>query len=338
MKSIRCEKPFHFEMCERKMPLRQEGEALVRIRRIGICGTDLHAYKGDQPFFTYPRVLGHELSGEIVEVDDNPQGRKVGDQVVLVPYMQCGKCAACRRGKTNCCVSLELIGVHRDGGMCEFISMPTSHLLRAKGLSLDEMAIVECLSIGAHAVRRANIQKGQKVLVVGAGPIGMGALQFARIAGAETIVMDIDAKRLKYCETTLGAAHTIDATDDIKDQLSELTDGVGPDVIFEATGNPASMEACFEYVSHGGTYVFISLVKKDISFNDPEFHKREMTLMSSRNATLVDMKFVIEAIANKQVETETFITHHTAFDRMIGEYDSWLKPETGVIKAMVELE
>jgi 2-desacetyl-2-hydroxyethyl bacteriochlorophyllide A dehydrogenase len=318
-------------------PSAQAGEALVRIKRIGICGTDLHAYKGRQPFFTYPRVLGHELSGEIESVGENDAGLKAGDAVVVVPYLPCGGCIACRQGKTNCCTALSLFGVHQDGGMCEVLSVPTANLIKAEGLKLEQMAIVECLAIGAHAVRRAQITPGSFALVIGGGPIGMGAMQFARIAGAKVIAMDINAERLAYCRETLGADHTVDATGDVDGQLQEITGGEYASTVFDCTGNPQSMMNAFAYVAHAGTYVLVSLVKADITFNDPEFHKRETTLLSSRNATREDLEQVVEAMQAGQVETETFITHRCGFDDMIGQFDSWLEPETGVIKAVVEL-
>ena len=337
MKSIVCEEPFKFKMTDIEPPTRGEGEALIDIRRIGICGTDLHAYQGNQPFFSYPRVLGHELSGVITEIGDNPEGLKAGDEVVIAPYLACGKCIACRDGKTNCCTALSLIGVHQDGGMCETISMPTGQLLKADGLSLEQMATVECLGIGAHAVRRAQIQPGEFTLVIGAGPIGIGAMHFARIAGADVIAMDINDQRLAYCQHKLGVKHTINALNDPHGQLKKITDGDYPTKVLEATGSPKSMQAAFEYVAHGGSYILIGFAKADITFHDPEFHKRETSLLASRNATIDDMKNVIKALADGEIETDTFITHRVPFDDMLDHFESWLKPETQVIKAMVEL-
>lgn len=337
MKTIVCKEPNQFEVREDERPSPAKGECLLRIRRIGICGTDLHAYRGEQPYFTYPRVLGHELSGDIEEIGFGVEGLSPGDPVVIVPYKSCGTCVACRQGKTNCCVSLSIIGVHQDGGMSEFIVMPATHLLKADGLKLEQMAIVECLAIGAHAVRRAQFEKGQTALVIGAGPIGMGIMQFARLAGARVIAMDIAPQRLSFCQDKLGAHHTIDARNDADEQLRALTDGEYPSVVFDATGSVKSMMNAFQFVAHAGTYVLVSLVKADISFNDPEFHKREMTLLSSRNATREDMEHVIEAMRSGDIETETFITHRVPFDSMVDSFESWLNPETGVIKAMVEL-
>lgn len=338
MKTITCTTPGTFTETDEPLPQRKEGEALVKIQRIGICGTDIHAFAGRQPFFSYPRVLGHELSGEIVEIDDNAEGLKAGDSVAIVPYLGCGTCIACRNGRTNCCTDINVLGVHSDGGMREFISVPSAYLVKNEKLSYDQLAMVECFAIGAHAVRRAQIKKGEKVLVVGAGPIGLGLMQFARVAGGDVIVMDIDEGRLNFARNELGIEHTVQVgMDDPKEKLAELTDGDYPTVIFDCTGNPKSMMDGFLYLAHGGRYVLVSLVMADISFPDPEFHKRETTLLSSRNATKEDFAWVIESMENGQVSVDPLLTHRCGFDQMLDQFDSWGKPETGVIKAVVEM-
>ena len=336
MKSIVCEAPGVLSLQDVEDPTLSPGEVLIRIRRVGVCGTDLHAYRGDQPYFKYPRVLGHELSGEIVN-SGNSRDLLPGDEVVVVPYLSCGRCSACRQGKTNCCMFLEVIGVHRDGGMCELLAMPSSHVLKAEGLSLEQMASVECLSIGAHAVRRAQVIRDEYALVIGAGPIGIGAAQAARNAGAQVIVMDTDEIRLEYCKNRLNIPHTVVAVAGVEERLRDLTEGNYPAVVFEATGDPGSMMKAFRWVAHGGRYVLISLVKSDITFNDPEFHKRELSLLSSRNATVPDLEAVIHSIAAGQLETETFITHRVPFEGIAWAFPQWIRPGAGVIKAMVTL-
>ena len=339
MKCIICNAPHELEMREDAMPDRGEGEALVRIRRIGICGTDLHAYRGRQPYFTYPRVLGHELCAELVEADSDDPEFKPGTPLVVMPYISCGHCIACRRGRPNCCVQVVVLGVHKDGGMREYMSLPLSCLMPADGLELEQMAIVECLSIGAHAVHRAAIEPGETTLVIGGGPIGIGVMQFARIAGARVIAMDIDEARLAWCKDAIGVDETVNtqAVDDPAAALAELTSGDLPTAVFDATGSPESMIAGFDYVASSGRYVLLSIVQADISFHDPEFHRREITLLGSRNARREHFMQVIDAMRRGEIETRTFITHRTAFDDVIEAYPSWLKPETGVIKAMVEL-
>jgi 2-desacetyl-2-hydroxyethyl bacteriochlorophyllide A dehydrogenase len=336
MRQIILEEPFRFTLREVEDPVRGAGEALVRVRRIGICGTDLHAFRGRQPYFSYPRVLGHELSVEVMEIGENAAGLKAGDACVPLPYLSCGTCVACRRGKTNCCVRMRVLGVHQDGGMQEYLSLPADLLIRADGLSLEQMALVENQAIGAHAVRRAAIEPGEYALVVGAGPIGLGVIQFAKAAGAEVIAMDIDEGRLRFCQEQLGVEQIIDARGDAIAHLEEITSGELPTVVFDATGNPQSMMNAFRYMAHGGRYVLVSLVEADITFYDPDFHRRETTLLSSRNATRQDFENVIHAMQTGLIRTDPLVTHRVPLEEMIGEFESWLKPETRVVKAMVE--
>lgn len=337
MRAIVCEQIDQLRLVEQETPALQPGTALVRIRRIGICGTDLHAYKGNQPFFSYPRVLGHELAGIVEQIDD-PQGRvKTGDQVSIIPYMHCRVCIACRNGKTNCCTDMKVLGVHIDGGMREQMVVPITHLLVTNELTLDQAAVLEPLSIGAHAVRRSGLEAGKTALVIGSGPIGLGVMAFAKHRGARVIAMDIQDERLAFCRQWAKVDETVNALQGAKERLAELTGGEYPTVVFDATGNARSMTDAFGLVAHGGKLVYVGLVKAELSFNDPEFHKREMTLMGSRNATLEDFAAVQEAVQSGGIDVDSFITHRVPFAEMIGHFDSWLKPESKVIKAMVEL-
>lgn len=339
MKGISCEEIESFLMSETlKEPELTAGHAIVGIRRIGICGTDYHAYKGNQPFFQYPRILGHELSGVIEKIGDNDGGLEAGDQVSIIPYMHCGNCVACRKGKTNCCTDMKVLGVHIDGGMRERISVPVTHLLKTNGLTLDEAAIVEPLAIGAHAVRRAEITATDTVLVIGSGPIGLGVMAFAKYAGAKVIAMDINEERLAFCKSWAKVDQTLNALDsDLKQRLSEMTNGDFPIAVFDATGNAASMTKAFDLVAHGGKLIYVGLVKGDITFSDPEFHKRELTLMGSRNATISDFYHVLDVLGNYKFDINQYITHRSSFDGMIDAFEQWLKPESKVIKAIVEL-
>lgn len=337
MRAIVCEQIDQLKLVEQEEPALQPGTAVVRIRRIGICGTDLHAYKGNQPFFTYPRVLGHELAGVVEQIDDSNGIVRIGDQVSIIPYMHCGDCIACRNGKTNCCTDMKVLGVHSDGGMRELIVVPVTHLLVTNELTLDQAAVLEPLSIGAHAVRRAALQAGETVLVIGSGPIGLGVMAFAKHRGARVIAMDIQDERLAFCKQWAKVDETVNALHGAKERIVELTGGEYPTVVFDATGNARSMTDAFGFVAHGGRLVYVGLVKAELSFNDPEFHKREMTLMGSRNATIEDFAAVQEAVRSGSIDVDSFITHRVPFAEMINHFDSWLKPESKVIKAMVEL-
>jgi 2-desacetyl-2-hydroxyethyl bacteriochlorophyllide A dehydrogenase len=336
LRALLCIEPGRLAVVERARPEPGPGEALVRIRRAGVCGTDFHIYEGSHPFLKYPRVIGHELSGEVAKMA--PGGRlEVGQPVYVIPYLSCGTCVACRRGKTNCCQRIAVLGVHIDGGMAEYVSVPETNLALADGVTLDQAAMVECLSIGAHATRRAAPRKGDRALVVGAGPIGLGCMIFARLRGASVTALDIRADRLAFCRDVLGIEDTIVAGADAAERLSALTGDDLFDVVFDATGTSASMNAGFDYVAHGGAYVLVSVVRDTISFADPTFHAREITLFGSRNATREDFLEVFAAIRDGRVPTDALITHRAPLEQSPERFAEWIRPETGVIKALIEV-
>jgi 2-desacetyl-2-hydroxyethyl bacteriochlorophyllide A dehydrogenase len=337
MKVLTCKAPGSFEYSDQPVPVVSKGNAIIRIKRIGICGTDLHAFEGTQPYFNYPRVLGHELSGELIDAD-GADGFKKGEVVTLIPYFNCGVCVACRSGTPNCCVQLKVFGVHIDGGMKEFVSVPSYSLVHGNGLPDESLALIEPLSVGAHGVRRAGVKPGEFVLVVGAGPIGLGVMQFASIAGGHVIALDISERRLEFCRSRLNVRHTINGSkDEVLKRLSEITNGDMPTVVIDATGSQKAINQAFQYMAHGGRYVLVGLQKGDVVFSHPEFHKREATLMSSRNATRDDFDQVISALASGKIDPVTYITHRVGFGQVKDEFGGWLDPERGVIKAMVEI-
>ncbi|MFC0514736.1 zinc-binding alcohol dehydrogenase family protein [Mucilaginibacter angelicae] len=337
MQVIVCEEPGQLAFKEQEKPEIKEGYAQIRIRRIGICGTDLHAFEGTQPYFNYPRILGHELSGELVETG-SAQGFQKGDIVTFIPYFNCGSCIACRSGKPNCCAKINVCGVHIDGGMAEYLNVPAYSLVHGEGLSSDELALVEPLAIGAHGVRRADVKPGEYVLVIGAGPIGLGIMEFARIAGGRVIAMDINAGRLKFCSDKLKVDHAINVLDgNVMERLAEITQGDMPTVVIDATGSLNAINTGFNYMAHGARYVLVGLQKGEIKVSHPEFHKREATLMSSRNATREDFEHVITSIKKGLVQPANYITHRVRFDEVEDNFKNWLDPANGVIKAMIEV-
>lgn len=337
MNALVCEQPLSFQYRQLEDPVAGKDRAVLKIKRIGICGTDLHAFEGTQPYFEYPRILGHELAAEIVAIEGSDQF-VAGESVTFIPYFNCGHCIACRNGLTNCCVSMKVCGVHVDGGMAEYLSVPVSSLVKNNGLSFDELALVEPLAIGAHGIRRAGIIPGEFVLVIGAGPIGLGLLEFARIAGARVIAMDMNDQRLEFCRSKLKIADTINpVNENVMERLKEITHNDMPTVIIDATGNLKAINTGFQYMAHGARYILVGLQKGDISFSHPEFHKREATLMSSRNATRQDFEHVIACMKNKMIDPATYITHRAQFSLVKEEFSKWLDPNNGVIKAMVEI-
>ncbi len=338
MKSLVCVAPRQLEYKTITKPALSEGRAIIKIKRIGICGTDLHAFEGTQPYLEYPRILGHELSGELVEFDGAP-GFREGENVTFIPYFHCGTCIACRSGKPNCCVAIKVCGVHIDGGMVEYLSVPSGSLIHGDGLGLDELALVEPLAIGAHGIARAGIKKGEFVLVIGAGPIGLGTIAFAQVAGANVIVMDVNKARLDFCRQHLKVNNLINpAEGDAVEQLKAITGGDMPTVVIDATGSQKAINNAFQYMAHGGRFVLIGLQRGDIIFSHPEFHKREATLMSSRNATRADFAHVVDCMTSGLIDPKIFITHRVNFDGIKRDFEGWLDPANGVIKAMASMD
>jgi 2-desacetyl-2-hydroxyethyl bacteriochlorophyllide A dehydrogenase len=342
MKALVMKKPGEMAIEEREKPIPQNDEVLLKVLQVGVCGTDLHAFEGTQPYFTYPRIVGHELAVQAVEIPSSARtavsGFKEGDIVSVLPYLRCGTCIACRSGKINCCTVLQCLGVHTDGGMQEYISLPAFYIVPAGKVAPEDLSLVECFSIGFHGVRRSDPRAGEAALVVGAGPIGIGVIHALKERGLKVIVLDINDKRLAYAQETARADYTVNGTktDPVK-AVADLTGGEYPPYVFDATGNAAQMMKTFDFVSNGGTIVFVGLVRADISFADPLFHQKEVTLMASRNATKEDFSNVIAGIAGGRVNTKGFITHTASMEEAAHQFASWIKSETGCIKAVVKI-
>jgi len=337
MKAIILDKPGHLRPIQMEEPEEPgAGEALIRIRQVGVCGTDLHAFRGEQPFFTYPRILGHELSGEIIALHSPSQSNlSIGAHCAVEPYFNCGHCPPCRRGLTNCCVNLKVFGVHSDGGMRDFALIPLSYLHQSSTLSTEQLALVEPLAIGAHAVARAQLTPGERVLVVGAGPIGLAVTSFAVLAGASVTVMDISKQRLEFCQRQWPQVVCIDGRDQPLAALQAVVGDDLPTIVFDATGNPQSMMSAFTYVAYGGRLIFVGLFRGDVTFHDPDFHSRELSLLSSRNATSKDFQHVITALETGQIDLAPWITHRASFDTIIDAFPGWFDRDSGIIKALV---
>jgi 2-desacetyl-2-hydroxyethyl bacteriochlorophyllide A dehydrogenase len=338
MKALYLEKPGEFKAAEiPEAPRPGPGEALARVHRVGICGTDLSCYLGKFPFFQYPRIPGHELGIEVLEVGPNVTNVKPGDRCSVEPYMNCGQCHACKKGATNCCANLKVIGVMCDGGMRERFLLPAHKLHPSKKLSFDQLALVETLGIGCHAVNRCGPHRSENVLIIGAGPIGLSVLEFVKLTGARIIVMDMNEQRLNFCRTRMGVKETISPSENLDQQLRDLTDGALPDIVIDATGNNKSMSSAFSYVAPTGKLVFVGITTGDVAFKHPIFHKPEGTLLCSRNALPADFIRIIQLIETGKIDTTPWITHRTNLDGLAGQFDSYLRPETGVVKAVVEV-
>jgi 2-desacetyl-2-hydroxyethyl bacteriochlorophyllide A dehydrogenase len=328
-----CLEPGRLQLVDLPAPQSAGDAALVRPRKVGICGTDYHIFEGKHPFLKYPRIMGHELAVEVLRAPSGSTVRE-GEICVVNPYLSCGRCIACQAGKSNCCTTLSVLGVHQDGGMAGLLSVPATNLVRADGLSADECATVEFLAIGAHAVRRGSVTSRDNVLVVGAGPIGLGTALFAQLTGATVAVLDHDMERAARAKSITHAAVVRPGTDDWR----EFTQGNGFDVVFDATGNQHAMEKSFDFVAHGGRYVLVGVIKESIAFKDPDFHRKEMTLLASRNATSEDFERVIAALRTGKVPVERLITHRTGLADAVRNIPLWATQKTGLIKALIEIE
>lgn len=338
MKAVVCQEPGRLELVERSRPeAPAPGWVRLAVRSVGICGTDYHIFEGKHPFLEYPRVMGHEISAAVIEAGPDCTFAP-GTLVVVNPYIACGSCIACRKGKPNCCTAIRVLGVHTDGAFCEEIVMPEENLYPAKDLSPEAAATVEFLAIGAHAVRRSKAATGSRSLVIGAGPIGLGTAIFSRIAGHEVTLLDTSAERLAFAADRLGFTQGIIAGEHVEKAIAQATDGDGFDVVFDATGNAASMARSFAHVAHGGTLVFVSVVKDEIRFSDPEFHKREMNLVASRNATREDFDHVIASIAKGSVPVAALVTHRTTLDGAVEDLPRWAHDKTGLVKAVITVD
>jgi 2-desacetyl-2-hydroxyethyl bacteriochlorophyllide A dehydrogenase len=322
MRQIVLEKPGHFVSRNCKPPSRATDQVLVRMQRIGICGTDLHAFEGKQPFFTYPRILGHELSALVIEAPAGDHGLRPGDRCAIEPYLSCGACHACRIGKPNCCEKLQVLGVHTDGGMCGIFNVPAERVFKSDRLSFDQLALVETLGIGAHAVQRSGLAAGEEVLIVGAGPIGLAVLQFAQAAGGRVRMVDLSAERRAFAARF--GVETLPAPDD------QLTD-----VVFDATGNAAAMQRSPLLVAHGGRLVLVGLVQGSISFDDPLLHRRELTVLATRNSCN-DFPRIIRLIEEGRIDTTPWITHRLPLADVPSRFES-LGGQPGLVKAVIDV-
>ena len=340
MRAIQLREPKSFqyiEIAEPAMP--GPGEALVRVHCVGICGSDVSGYLGKMPFYSYPRIPGHELGVEVLAAGEGVSNVQVGQTCSVEPYINNPQSFASRRGNSNCCEDVQVLGVHTDGGLRPRFILPARKLHPSSQLSLDQLALVETLAIGCHAVNRGNAQAAEHALVIGAGPIGLSVIEFLKLKGSTITVLDLNAQRLQFCKDVMGVQHTVQAEGNDSDlaRLEEITGGSLFTAVFDATGSVPSMNGAFRYVGHTGRIVFVGIVTAEISFADPLFHRREMTILASRNALPQEFRFIIEKIEEGQIDTRPWITHRTAFDDVIEAFPTLIRPETGVIKAIIDL-
>ncbi|SFV32918.1 hypothetical protein SAMN05660895_1497 [Thermoflavifilum thermophilum] len=318
------------------------GDVLVKVHRIGLCGTDYHAYRGEQPYFTYPRLLGHELGVEVIATGEDVQQIAVGDRCAVRPYLACGRCDACLRGYTNACEQMRVLGVHVDGGLQLYLKLPAAQLHPSALLSYDELALVEPLSIGAHAVQRARLQADDRVLILGAGPIGLAVATFAALHHPQILaVADLQAQRLSFLQK-LSFPQTplpILLSQKPLDQICDAFDCKKPTVIFDATGNARSMEQCFSYAAQGASIIYVGLCQQHLSFSDPVFHQKELTLFASRNSLPADFAYVINLLESGRLQVQGWITHRYSLAQLPQAFEAIHQTQDHMcLKAMIEME
>lgn len=339
MQALRLESPREFRLINPPEPAAPgPGEALVRVHRVGICGTDMSAYLGKMPFVTFPRILGHELGVEVLAVGEDVADVKAGDRCSVEPYINDPASYASRRGHPNCCERLQVLGVHTDGGMRPQLIVPARKLHVATGLTFEQLALVETLAIGCHAVARSGLTSGENCLIIGAGPIGLATLEFVRLAGAKVIVVDLSEQRLEFCRSVMRVQHALMPSGALDDHLRKILGGYLPEVVIDATGNPQSMSAAFGLIAPGGRLVYVGLTGEEIRFRHAAFHRVEGTLLCSRNALPGDFTRIIKLIEEGRIDTRPWITHQCQLRELPSNMPTYLRSDTGVVKAMVNID
>ncbi|MDY3558822.1 zinc-binding alcohol dehydrogenase family protein [Gemmata sp. JC673] len=341
MKAIQLEQPKAFrEIDLPEPPAPGPGDAVVRVSRVGVCGTDYSGYLGKMPFFSYPRIPGHELGVEVVAVGEGVTNVKAGDRAAVEPYINCQKCYSCARGHSNCCENHQTLGVHVDGGLRPLFTVPARKLHTSTKLTFEQLALVETLGIGLHAINRANPRADETVFVIGAGPIGLSVIEFAKLAGARVIVMDLNEQRLAFVREKMGVTDTILSSGNLEADIKTFTDLTGGklgNVVVDATGSARSMNAAYNFVGFAGRLVWVGITQDQLGFTQPLMHRREMTFLASRNALPHEFIRIIRLIEGGMLSTDPWVTHRAPIAGLIDVFPTWLKPETGVVKAMVEV-
>ena len=338
MKALVLEAPFTLSLKEVPVPDVPKGWALIKMKTISVCGSDIHAFKGNSLLLTYPRVLGHEPCGVVQELNGYSESVKIGDKVCIMPYISCGECRPCRIGRENCCTSLKVLGVHIDGGIAEYIAVPISALLKLPDdMDLSVAALIEPLSVSAHCVRRSKIGPGDKVLVLGAGPIGLGAAESSKATGAEVRLADISPERRRFVSERFGYV-TLDPSDERFDQeLRDWTGGDYPNKVIDSTGNKISNANAVNYLSAAGDLVFVGLQSGTLDISDPALHIREGTIYASRVAQMQDFCLVLENIRNGTIRADRMITNQCHLNEAKETFETWVSMGGEVFKGIVQV-
>jgi len=336
IKAISIAKPGEICIVKKDMPILHDGEALLKIEYCGICGSDIATYKGDQPFSSYPRIPGHEFSARIIEIKDKNSNFKEGMLVTAVPYLSCKKCYPCHNGKTNCCEDIKVMGVHIDGTFTEYVTVPVESLVDGRNLSPKILAAVEPYAIGHHAIKRGEVKKGENVLIIGAGPIGIVAMISAKLRGAKVHIADMLNERLQIAKS-LGADTIINSkNENLTQRVKELTDGRGMDACVEAVGMPETFLSCIDQVCFGGKLILVGNGKRETTFVHSVLLKKEITVYSSRNSRMEDFIEVIDLFVNNKVDIEKLITTMYDFDYAVDAFNALTHNDGSMAKVMIK--
>jgi len=337
MKAIRILKPGVVELIEMEKPVPREGEALLKLLYGGICGSDLNSYRGNNAYLQYPRIPGHEFSAQIVEINGDGGALKTGDIVTCNPYFNCGGCYSCQRGLVNACMSNETMGVQRDGAFSEYITMPISRIISGKGLDAKTLALIEPFCIGKHGISRAKVQKGDKVLVVGAGTIGVLAAMAAKADGGEVYITDVAPKKLEYA-MRFGFAGTIlnDSAENFTKRVAEITGGNGFDVTVECVGLPSTFQNCLDSACFGGKVVVIGVGKHNIDLDFTVIQKKELNIFGSRNAMTADFEELIDTVIEQKIQLDEVITNLYDYADAVQAFADYSANAADMLKVMLK--
>ena len=330
MDTVTLEEPGRFAHSGTEQPgAPSPGEVLVRVLAVGVCGTDLHAFEGTQPFFSYPRILGHELAVEILQAGDGVEGLAPGDRCAVNPYMTCGVCAACSRGRSNCCAKMCVIGVHTDGGMRERILLPAKQVYKVGKLPNVQIPLVETLGVGIHAVGRSAAVAGDRAIVVGAGPIGLSVMEFLRLAGADIGVVEKMPERLEFASRHHRLSRVYPSQEEARQEEASM-------LVFDCTGDRKSMEQSIQLLQQGGKLIFVGLVNDHVSLFDPDLHRKEATILASRNSTPAEHHRVLDLMESGTIDVTDWPTEFAPRGTMHERFPAWLHREAGIVKAVID--
>lgn len=339
MKAIQIIKPGEVAIVDIDNPVIKSDEVLLKIIYVGFCGSDLSTYLGKNPMVQYPRIPGHEIAAEIIEIgDDVPSKFHLNQKVTVVPYTNCGNCPACKNYRAYACQFNQTLGVQRDGAMCEYIAIPWQKLVIADNLSDLQLAFIEPLTVGFHAIERGNAISDEFVLVFGCGMIGIGAIVGAISRGANVIAVDIDDEKLALARK-IGAEYTINSLNEkLHEKLSEITNNEGPSLIIEAAGNPITYKAAIDEVAFTGRVVCIGYAKEEVSFATKLFVQKELDILGSRNATHYDFEAVIEFLQNDDFPVDDVISNVINIDDVSEALRYWSENPGKVIKILLKFD